>query len=189
MAEMTKDGIDLEIGVIEKDAIDRMLEKIPIDELVRDYLGDTKAERLNELYEELEKLNEATIDRVLKATPVEVKTKQMLVCDKAEVCRNKECPHAKRHMASRYCATDECQCGFDMAARCQEKIELIECPECGDECGGKLDIMAVHRYEITQDDKGRFSKTDGEVEYRCSKSGCELHTSQIEDALRQVDEL
>ncbi len=137
MAKVTKDGIDLEIGVIEKDAIDRMLEKIPIDELVRDYLGDTKAERLNELYEELEKLNEATIDRVLKATPVEVKT------------------------------------------------ELTKCPE----CGKKLNMDATHLYSITQDDGGKFHRSDGEASYRCDNCGTFLHISQIEDALKQVDEL
>ena len=55
---MTKDGIDLEIAEIERNAIDKMLEKVPIDEIVRNYLGDEKANHLNGLYEELDKLDE-----------------------------------------------------------------------------------------------------------------------------------
>ncbi len=58
MTEMTKDGIDLEIAEIERNAIDKMLEKVPIDEIVRNYLGDEKANHLNGLYEELDKLDE-----------------------------------------------------------------------------------------------------------------------------------
>jgi len=64
--KMTKDGIDLEISVIEQDAIDRMLEKVPIDELVRDYLGDGKAERLEHLYEAQDKLDKEVTEMTEK---------------------------------------------------------------------------------------------------------------------------
>ena len=121
MTTMSKDGIDLEIGVIEQDAIDRMLEKVPIDELVRDYLGDGKAR--DELDKEVTKV--------------------------------------------------------------AERIRLTMCPGC--EC--QLSIWAVHRYLITQDNKGEFHKDEGDVKYECGRCGYVLGVSEIEDALRQVDEL
>ncbi len=130
MAKMTKDGIDLEIGVIEQGAIDRMLEKVPIDELVRDYLGDGKAKRLNDLYEAKDKLDKEVTEMT-------------------------------------------------------EKTKLTVCPE----CDKKLNIEATHLYDITQDDEGKFGKSDGDATYRCANCGTFLHISQIEDALKQVDEL
>ena len=51
--------IENEIGDIRQCAIDRMFEKVPLDEIVRDYLGDEKAARLAGLYDELEKLDGA----------------------------------------------------------------------------------------------------------------------------------
>lgn len=66
-----------------------------------------------------------------------------------------------------------------------EKTRLILCPE----CGVVLNIEAIHYYDITQDDERKFHRTDGDVTYRCSACGATLHISQIEDALRQVDEV
>ncbi len=130
MTTMSKDGIDLEIGVIEQDAIDRMLEKVPIDELVRDYLGDEKAKRLNDLYKARDELDKEV-------------------------------------------------------TKVAERIRLTMCPGC--EC--QLSIWAVHRYLITQDNKGEFHKDEGDVKYECGRCGYVLGVSEIEDALRQVDEL
>ena len=72
MAEKTKDEIEAEITRIEQDAIDRMLEKIPIDELVRDYLGDKEADRINSLYEEQDKLGEEVKMTVETRQPIEL---------------------------------------------------------------------------------------------------------------------
>lgn len=43
-----------EMEVIEKAAIDRMLEKVPIDELIGDHLGTEELTRYEELMEALE---------------------------------------------------------------------------------------------------------------------------------------
>ena len=67
-----------------------------------------------------------------------------------------------------------------------EKVSPMRCPECGEE----LLIRASHSYSISYDkEQGKYVKDDGTVIYWCDEC-CEiLKVSEIEEALKQVDEL
>ncbi len=63
----------------------------------------------------------------------------------------------------------------------------MECPHCEREL---LLILSEHGYNIKYDkEQGKWIKRDDSVEYRCSNCLEELDTHDIEDILRQVDEL
>ena len=61
----------------------------------------------------------------------------------------------------------------------------MECPSCGVEIAT---VLAQHSYSIKWNEE-QWVKSVGEVEYRCSNCLEELDTHDIEDILRQVDEL
>lgn len=63
----------------------------------------------------------------------------------------------------------------------------VECPSCGKE---PTEILATHSYSIEYDEEqGKWLKKDGEPVYVCGLCLEELDTRDIEDILRQVDEL
>ena len=65
--------------------------------------------------------------------------------------------------------------------------DSIQCPECGAEL---TEILARHAYMIEYSTlMERWTKSDGSVVYTCSNCEVELSIHDIEDALKQVDEL
>jgi len=56
-------------------------------------------------------------------------------------------------------------------------------------CGNKLNIDAIHKYPITQDNEGKFRKSEGDVFYKCRECGGCFPVRVIEDVLKEVDEL
>jgi len=63
----------------------------------------------------------------------------------------------------------------------------VECPSCGKEL---TRILSDHRYDIRYDEEqGKWVKEIGEGIYVCGLCLEELDTHDIEDILRQVDEL
>ncbi len=63
----------------------------------------------------------------------------------------------------------------------------IECQSCGEEV---TDILAAHNYSIYWDkEQGKWGKSDGTAVYVCSHCLEELGICDIEDILKQVDEL
>ncbi len=63
----------------------------------------------------------------------------------------------------------------------------MNCPECGKEL---LTILAKHEYNIKCDkEQGKWVKQDINVDYACSTCLESLGPLDIEDILRQVDEL
>ncbi|MBA7638622.1 hypothetical protein ES703_46278 [subsurface metagenome] len=63
----------------------------------------------------------------------------------------------------------------------------VECSSCGKE---PTTILADHRYDIRYDkEQGKWVKETGEVVYVCGLCLEELDIHDIEDILRQVDEL
>ena len=63
----------------------------------------------------------------------------------------------------------------------------VECQSCGEEV---TDILAAHNYSIYWDkEQGKWVKSDGTAVYVCSHCLEELDIHDIEDILRQVDEL
>ena len=63
----------------------------------------------------------------------------------------------------------------------------VECPSCGKE---PTAILADHRYDIRYDEEqGKWVKETGEVAYVCGLCLEEIDTRDIEDILKQVDEL
>ena len=63
----------------------------------------------------------------------------------------------------------------------------MQCPNCNAEL---TEIIAEHTYAIEySEEQGRWTKSTGDVEYRCAICTDELSTTDIEDILKQVDEL
>ena len=63
----------------------------------------------------------------------------------------------------------------------------MECPNCGAE---NPEIIADHRYLIAyNEEQGKYLKDDGEVTYSCNQCSELLGIADIQDALREVDEL
>ena len=63
----------------------------------------------------------------------------------------------------------------------------VECVSCGEDL---TEILAAHNYSIKYDEEqGKWVKDVGEVVYVCGLCLQELDTRDIEDILRQVDEL
>ncbi len=63
----------------------------------------------------------------------------------------------------------------------------MQCPYCGAEL---TEILACYNYAIEySEEQERWVKSIGSVVYSCSNCTDELDTHQIEDVLRQVDEL
>jgi len=63
----------------------------------------------------------------------------------------------------------------------------VECTSCGRE---PTTILAAHNYSIKYDEEqGKWVKETGEVIYVCGLCLQEIDTRDIEDILRQVDEL
>lgn len=60
-----------------------------------------------------------------------------------------------------------------------------DCPCCGNE----LEIKANHEYIIKQNGEGRWHKGEGSVIYTCTSCGSNLAPNEIEEALKQTDEL
>jgi len=63
----------------------------------------------------------------------------------------------------------------------------VECPSCG---GEPTTILATHSYSIEYSkEQGKWVKRNDYVVYACGICLEELDTHDIEDVLRQVDEL
>jgi len=63
----------------------------------------------------------------------------------------------------------------------------VECVSCG---GEPTEILANHNYSIRYDEEqSKWVKETGEVVYVCGLCLQELDTHDIEDILKQVDEL
>lgn len=63
----------------------------------------------------------------------------------------------------------------------------MECPSCGMEL---TKILACHEYAIKYDEEQKkWVRDEGEVGYSCGNCLQSLDTRDIEDILRQVDEL
>ena len=63
----------------------------------------------------------------------------------------------------------------------------MNCPQCEREL---KTVLALHRYNIKYDEEQKkWIKSCGEAEYACSMCLERLDTHDIEDILRQVDEL
>jgi len=66
-------------------------------------------------------------------------------------------------------------------------MENLECSGCG---GIVTEILASHDYTIEQNSEtSRWVKNTGNVTYVCGNCLEELDTNDIEDILKQVDEL
>lgn len=62
-----------------------------------------------------------------------------------------------------------------------------KCPHCGAVLD---DVLASHNYSITySSEQEKWVKSEGNVEYRCGNCIEELDIHDIEDILKQVDEL
>lgn len=63
----------------------------------------------------------------------------------------------------------------------------MECPHCGAEL---TEITVIHNYSIVYDkEQGKWVKQVGEVIYSCGDCEVILDIHNIEDILKQVDEL
>jgi len=63
----------------------------------------------------------------------------------------------------------------------------MKCTDCGAE---NPTIDASHHYSISYDkEQGKYVKDEGQVLYSCGECHTDLDTTDIEDILKQVDEL